>query len=209
MDQAGNWSLQIISTSTYRNSKSCPFRNSVCVCPWMRECLRKDLFYIQKVTINFFFYRVSGTRLWNSGFHSLSFSTLTLACTLQLPERRIYTFTQLLLKCATVSLLVVQHDVRHPDELRRNSDGRHVVEVGGAPLQLVVGPFLPTHATVYRKTFCWFLMITSLGGQFLSYLFEPHVGRHHLILLVLVWSQKSTNRQHVFCFTYQYDRCER
>lgn len=62
------------------------------------------------------------------------------------------TFTQLLVKmcdCA-VSLLVVQHDVRHPDELRRNSDGRHVVEVGGAPLQLVVGPLLPTRATLYR-----------------------------------------------------------
>lgn len=41
-----------------------------------------------------------------------------------------------------VFVLVVQHDVGHPDELRGNSDGRHVVEIGGSPLQLIVCPFL-------------------------------------------------------------------
>lgn len=39
-------------------------------------------------------------------------------------------------------LLVVQNDVRHPDELRGNSNGGHVVVVGRTPLQFVIGPFL-------------------------------------------------------------------
>lgn len=55
---------------------------------------------MQKVTINFFFYRVSGTRLWNSGLHSLLFSTLTLTCILKLPERKIYTTAVKMRDCA-------------------------------------------------------------------------------------------------------------
>lgn len=46
-------------------------------------------------------------------------------------------------------LLVVQHNVGHPDELRRDSDGRHIVEVGRTPPQLVIRPFLSMNTHFY------------------------------------------------------------
>ena len=46
------------------------------------------------------------------------------------------------LKRPSVYSLVVEDDVRHPDQLGGHPDGRHVVVVGRVPAQLVVVPFL-------------------------------------------------------------------
>lgn len=95
--------------------------------------------------------------------------------------------------------LVVEDDVRPPDELRGDADGGHVLIVGRVPAQLVVMPLLHKGREGRVGMRGWKGEGQGLGqrgraGQRVrgqragtppTHLLHPHVGCHHLILLIL------------------------
>lgn len=91
-----------------------------------------------------------------------------------------------------VVLLVVQHNVGHPDELRRDSDGRHIVEVRRTPPQLVIRPFLSMNTHFYvilgHKTHLNYIYFTFRP----SFCFHPPVSATR-------WLSSSDFSHPVFC----------
>lgn len=87
-------------------------------------------------------------------------------------------------------LLVVEDDVWHPYQLWWNSYRRHVIVVRWPPAKFIVIPLLVEEGgeqhTPYRS---YWLHTTAKnkgwGRAMLPHLFQPHVGRHHLVLLIL------------------------
>ena len=87
--------------------------------------------------------------------------------------------------------LVVKHDVRQPDALCRDPQDVHTLVAGAVPGQAVISPFLdrqarPCHLQVHCHQRAA-LKKRSLGLRALqgTYLFQPDIGGHDLLSLIL------------------------
>lgn len=111
-----------------------------------------------------------------------------------------------IVKVSIVSvLLIIEDNVWYPYELWRHSNRRHIVIVRWSPAKFVVIPLLgDTNRDVLGavilylsyKSLCMNKKKTNSSNKSTETnvpdLFKPHIGCHHLVLLILVNRQRQT-----------------